>query len=96
MEWLKKSEFKGMAGHGPVNGNGQHAAGDLHGGGAAGNRPAGAITQLVGSLPRISSIENLTPMSGGTAAGVYVPYPIRVTVGGATVFVLEVSQFLKV
>ena len=24
------------------------------------------------------------------------PYPIRVTVGGATVFVLEVSQFLKV
>ena len=36
------------------------------------------------------------PMSGGTAAGVYVPYPIRVTVGGATVFVLEVSQFLKV
>ena len=35
------------------------------------------------------------PMSGG-AGGVYVPYPIRVTVGGATVFVLEVSQFLKV
>ena len=32
-----------------------------------------------------------TPMGG-----VYVPYPIRVTVGGATVFVLEVSQFLKV
>ena len=36
-----------------------------------------------------------TPRSGG-AGGVYVPYPIRVTVGGATVFVLEVSQFLKV
>ena len=35
-----------------------------------------------------------TPMGG--AGGVYVPYPIRVTVGGATVFVLEVSQFLKV
>ena len=32
----------------------------------------------------------------GGAGGVYVPYPIRVTVGGATVFVLEVSQFLKV
>ena len=37
-----------------------------------------------------------TPMGGGASAGVYVPYPIRVTVGGATVFVLEVSQFLKV
>ena len=36
-----------------------------------------------------------THMSGGTS-GVYVPYPIKVTVGGATVFVLEVSQFLKV
>ena len=36
-----------------------------------------------------------THMSGG-ASGVYVPYPIKVTVGGATVFVLEVSQFLKV
>ena len=35
------------------------------------------------------------PMNGG-AGGVYVPYPIRVTVGGATIFVLEVSQFLKV
>ena len=36
-----------------------------------------------------------TTLMGG-AGGVYVPYPIRVTVGGATVFVLEVSQFLKV
>ncbi len=36
-----------------------------------------------------------THMSGG-ASGVYVPYPIKVTVGGATVFVLEVEQFLKV
>ena len=36
------------------------------------------------------------PMGGGAVAGVYVPYPVRVTVGGATVFVLEVSQFLKV
>ena len=36
-----------------------------------------------------------THMSGG-ASGVYVPYPIKVTVGGATVFVLEVSRFLKV
>ena len=36
-----------------------------------------------------------TPM-GGSAGGVFVPYPVHVTVGGATVFVLEVSQFLKV
>ena len=37
-----------------------------------------------------------TTHMSGSAGGVYVPYPIKVTVGGATVFVLEVSQFLKV
>lgn len=36
------------------------------GGGGRGNRPAGTVTQPVGSLPRISQVENLTPMSGGT------------------------------
>ncbi|MDI9505484.1 MAG: cyclic-di-AMP receptor [Candidatus Excrementavichristensenella sp.] len=34
------------------------------------------------------------PMAG--AAGVYVPYPIEVTVGGATIFVLNVENFVKV
>lgn len=34
-----------------------------------------------------------SPMSGST--GVYVPYPIEVMVGGATVFVLDVDKFVK-
>ena len=34
-----------------------------------------------------------SPISGTT--GVYVPYPIEVTIGGATVFVLDVEQFSK-
>lgn len=29
------------------------------------------------------------------AMGMYTPYPVEVTVGGATVFILEVSQFQK-
>ncbi len=36
------------------------------GGGSRGNAPAGAVTGLVGALPRISQAENLAPMSGGT------------------------------
>jgi len=36
------------------------------GGGERGNRPAGAVKDLVGALPRISAVKNLTPMSGGT------------------------------
>ena len=35
-----------------------------------------------------------SPMSGAT--GVYVPYPIEVVVGGATVFVLNVEKFVKI
>lgn len=34
-----------------------------------------------------------SPMAGTT--GVYVPYPIEIMVGGATVFVLDVDQFRK-
>jgi len=34
-----------------------------------------------------------TPVAGST--GVYVPYPIEVMVGGATVFVLNVEQFVQ-
>jgi uncharacterized protein YaaQ len=34
-----------------------------------------------------------SPVAG--AAGVYVPYPVEVTIGGATVFVVDVEQFRK-
>ena len=36
-----------------------------------------------------------SPVNMGGAAGMYAPYPIEVTVGGATVFVLTVDQFVK-
>ncbi|MCR4876083.1 MAG: cyclic-di-AMP receptor [Clostridiales bacterium] len=32
----------------------------------------------------------------GVSAGGYIPFPVEVTVGGATLFVLSVDQFLKV
>ena len=35
-----------------------------------------------------------SPMTG--TAGVYVPYPVEVTVGGATIFVMNVEQFVKI
>ncbi len=35
-----------------------------------------------------------SPVAG--AAGVYVPYPVEVTVGGATVFVVDVADFRKI
>jgi uncharacterized protein YaaQ len=33
--------------------------------------------------------------SGMSAAENYIPYPVEVTVGGATVFVLDVAEFRK-
>lgn len=37
-----------------------------------------------------------SPVTMGGATGMYAPYPIEVTVGGATVFVLNVESFLKI
>ena len=51
----------------------------------------GIIERVCKSRKQAASVT--PPMSGAT--GVYVPYPIEVTVGGATVFVLDVEQFVK-
>lgn len=37
----------------------------------------------------------VTPFPGGPGDA-YVPYPIEVSVGGATVFVLDVERFVKI
>ncbi len=36
-----------------------------------------------------------SPVTMGGTTGMYAPYPIEVTVGGATVFVMSVDQFVK-
>ena len=36
-----------------------------------------------------------SPMAGSASTGAYVHYPIEVLVGGATVFVMNVEQFIK-
>lgn len=35
-----------------------------------------------------------SPVAGST--GVYVPYPVEVEVGGATVFVVDVDKFIRI
>jgi len=39
-------------------------------------------------------ITSTSPVAGST--GVYVPYPIEVSVGGATIFVVDVDKFIKI
>lgn len=37
-----------------------------------------------------------TPIPPSGSAGVFIPYPIDVTVGGATIFVVDIDRFEKV
>jgi uncharacterized protein YaaQ len=39
-------------------------------------------------------VTSTSPVTGTT--GVYVPYPIEVSVGGATIFVVDVDRFVKI
>ena len=43
---------------------------------------------------RTEVVASPSPLTGG--AGVYMQYPIEVEVGGATLFVIDVDQFLRV
>jgi uncharacterized protein YaaQ len=43
---------------------------------------------------RSQVVTSTSPIAGTT--GVYVPYPVEVSVGGATVFVVDVDRFEKV
>lgn len=52
----------------------------------------GIVEKICKSRKQIAT--SPSPISGTT--GVYVPYPIEVTVGGATIFVLDVEQFTKI
>ena len=52
----------------------------------------GIVEKVCKSRKQIATTPS--PISGST--GVYMPYPVEVTVGGATIFVLDVEQFTKI
>lgn len=43
---------------------------------------------------REQTITTTAPVTGST--GVYVPYPVEIEVGGATIFVVDVDKFVKI
>jgi hypothetical protein len=58
----------GMFGKAPPRGDQNIRVKYTFGGGANGNLPKGAVDSLVGSVPRITGVTNVTPMSGGADA----------------------------
>ncbi len=56
----------GINGRVPPRGSGNIRVSYYYGGGRRGNLPAGRVNALVGSVPRITAVSNIVPMSGGT------------------------------
>lgn len=52
----------------------------------------GVIERICKSRKQVATTP--APVSGTT--GMYVPFPVEVTVGGATIFVMDVEQFRKI
>ena len=48
------------------------------------------------SKSRKQIIDTSSMGANNSMGGVYMPYPVEVTVGGATIFVLDVTRFEKV
>ncbi len=53
------------------------------------------VTEIIANncQTRRQMVSSPAPMSG--TSGVFIPYPIEVKVGGATVFVVDVEKYLK-
>ena len=56
------------------------------------------VVQLIknSSKSRKQIIDTSSMGANNSMGGVYMPYPVEVTVGGATIFVLDVDRFEKV
>ncbi|EOD01058.1 cyclic-di-AMP receptor [Caldisalinibacter kiritimatiensis] len=52
----------------------------------------GIIKKLCKSRKRVTT----SPAPNTWSAGVYMPYPVEVNVGGATIFVVDVEDFQKI
>ena len=52
-----------------------------------------AIESVCKTRKQLTTTQTSAP---GVSASGYVPFPVEVTVGGATLFVLSVEQFMKV
>lgn len=57
------------------------------------------VDRLIGIIQdecktRDQVVTSPSPVAGST--GVYVPYPIDIEVGGATIFVVDVDKFIKI
>lgn len=53
------------------------------------------VTAIIEQVCKTRKQVITTPSSAAGTSGVYVPYPVEVKVGGATVFIVDVDKFFK-
>lgn len=54
------------------------------------------VIEIISDLCQMRTQLTTSPAPTTWSSGVYMPYPVEVQVGGATIFVLDVDQFQKV
>ncbi len=55
-----------------------------------------SVLDIIREVCRSRKQECTTPLMPSGATGVYIPCPMEVTVGGATIFVLDTDRFEKI
>jgi len=54
------------------------------------------VIEIISSVCKSRKQECTTPLMPSGATGVYIPCPMEVTVGGATIFVVDIDRFEKI
>lgn len=57
------------------------------------------VEQVINIIKNVCKSRNqtlTTPIPPTGSAGVFIPYPIDITVGGATVFVIDIDRYEKI
>lgn len=57
------------------------------------------VEELIAVISQVCKVRKQTystPIPPTGSAGVFIPYPVEISVGGAILFVLDVDQFVKI
>ncbi|CAM2904064.1 cyclic-di-AMP receptor [Hathewaya histolytica] len=57
------------------------------------------VDNLVGIIEEVCKTRQqmvASPATTTSSAGVYMPYPVEIKIGGATIFVVDVEKFVKI
>lgn len=57
------------------------------------------VEKVIGNIEEVCKTRDqiiTTPSTVAGTTGIYMPYPVEVEVGGATIFVVDVDKFIKI